>query len=277
MNNLDLLIKLAIEEDIGSGDITSQATIPEALLAKAQIRAKQDLVVSGLDVARRVFAEIDPSISWKTVLREGERCGKDEVIAVLEGKARALLAGERTALNFLQRLSGIATLTRTFVDAIAGTKARVLDTRKTTPGFRILEKDAVHAGGGTNHRMGLFDHFLIKNNHITAAGSVSAALERAKAARKPGQKIEIEARAMDEVKDALECGADIIMLDNMSVDQVRDAKALVAGRALLEVSGNVTLANVHAYAETGVDFISVGAITHSPPAADINMLIEIGS
>jgi nicotinate-nucleotide pyrophosphorylase (carboxylating) len=275
MDNLDLIIKMAVAEDVGSGDITSQATIPQGLSAHAELCAKQELIVSGLEAARRVFAAIDSSVSWQTVLREGDRCETGDVIAVLEGPARSLLAGERIALNFLQHLSGIATLSRRFADAIAGTSAKILDTRKTLPGWRSLEKDAVRAGGCTNHRTGLYDHYLIKNNHITAAGSVTSALAHAKSARKADQKIEIETRALDEVKEALAGGADIIMLDNMSVDQVREAVMFVSRRAALEVSGNISLDNVRAYAETGADFISVGAITHSAPAADINMLIRM--
>lgn len=275
MDNLDLLIKMAIEEDVGSGDITSIATVHEELHARAQIRAKQDLVISGLEAARRVFAAIGPAVTWKTVLREGDQCRKGDLIAVLEGPARSLLAGERTALNFLQHLSGVATLSRKFADAVAGTNAKILDTRKTLPGWRILEKDAVRAGGCRNHRMGLYDHFLIKNNHISAAGSIAKAVGRAKSVRAQDQQIEVEVRTMDELREALDCGADIVMLDNMSVDQVRDAARLTAGRAMLEVSGGINLENIHAYAETGVDFISVGAITHSAPAADIHMLISI--
>ncbi len=277
MDHLDILIKLAIEEDVGEGDITSLATIPANLRAKAEIRAKQDLIISGLEAARRVFAAIDRSVSWKTVLREGDRCNKGDVIALLEGSARSLLEGERTSLNFLQHLSGIATQARLYADAVKGTNAKVLDTRKTIPCFRSLEKQAVKSSGCENHRMGLYDHFLIKNNHITAAGSITTALERAKAARKTGQKIEIETRTIDDVKEALAGGADVIMLDNMSVDQVRDEVAVVKGKALLEVSGNINLENIRAYAETGVDFISVGAITHSAPAADIHMLILLGN
>lgn len=275
MDHLDQLIQMALEEDVGSGDITAEATIPANATARARIRAKQDLILAGIEVARRVFALLDPNITFKPIRSDGDRCTSGTVIAELTGNARSLLAGERTALNFLQRLSGIATITSTYVHEISGLRAKVLDTRKTIPGYRELEKQAVRAGGGVNHRMGLYDHFLIKNNHITVAGSVTAAIERAKQARHEGQHIEIETRTLDDVRDAVEAGADIILLDNMSIEQVRDAVELVAGRASLEVSGNIRLDTIRDYAQLGVDFISVGALTHSAPAADIHMLIEI--
>jgi nicotinate-nucleotide pyrophosphorylase (carboxylating) len=275
MNNIDQLISIALEEDIGAGDITSIATIPEAMCARGAIRAKEALTLAGMDVARRVFAAIDPAISWDAKHADGDRCPSGELLVLVEGKARALLAGERTALNFLQRLSGVATLARRFATLIEGTKAKILDTRKTTPGWRLLEKAAVKAGGCENHRVGLYEHFLIKNNHVAVAGSIRTAVKRAHATRKPNQKIEIEARTLAEVRDAAAAGVDISMLDNMTVPLVREALGIVAGRAKIEVSGNITLDNVRAYAETGVDFISVGALTHSAPAADIHMLIEI--
>lgn len=274
MNNIDQLIQMALKEDIGTGDITAQATVPEGIRAKASINAKGDLVLAGIDIAQKVFSAIDPKIKWSANKSDGEYCKANEVLATLEGDARCLLTAERTALNFLQRLSGIATMAKRFSDAISGTKAKILDTRKTTPGFRALEKHAVKMGGGKNHRMGLYDHFLIKNNHIAVAGSVPAALKAALEARKPDQKIEIETRKIEEVRDALEGGADIIMLDNMSVDQVRLAVEFVAGRVELEVSGGITLDTIRSYAETGVDYISAGVITHSAPAADINMTLE---
>ena len=202
-------------------------------------------------------------------------CKPGTVIAELAGPARALLAGERTALNFLQRLSGIATLTNLYVREISGTSAKILDTRKTIPGYRELEKYAVRMGGGTNHRMGLYDHFLIKNNHIAVAGSVTAAIERVKAQRRKEQRIEVETRTLDEVREAISAGVDTVMLDNMSVEQVRDAVELVGGKAKVEVSGNMRLDTVREYAQLGVDFISVGALTHSAPAADIHLLLEI--
>jgi nicotinate-nucleotide pyrophosphorylase (carboxylating) len=275
MDNLDQLIKMALEEDIGPGDITAEATIPEGTRARATINAKMDLVLAGTDVAEKVFKAADPEIKWKAVAKDGDLLKPGDEIAHLEGNARSLLAGERTALNFLQHLSGVATMARRFSDAIDGTKAKILDTRKTTPGFRALEKHAVRMGGGENHRMGLYDHYLIKNNHIAVAGSVKAALESAKKARHKDQEIEIETRTMVEVRDALEGSADIIMLDNMSVDQVQIIVEYVEGRKKLEVSGGITPETARGYAETGVDYISAGSITHSAPAADINMTMEI--
>jgi nicotinate-nucleotide pyrophosphorylase (carboxylating) len=275
MDNLDQLIKMALEEDIGPGDITAEATIPEGTRARATINAKKEIVLAGTDVAEKVFKAVDPDIGWKAVSKDGAFLRPGDAIAELSGNARSLLAGERTALNFLQRLSGVATMARRFSDAIDGTKAKILDTRKTTPGFRALEKHAVRMGGGENHRMGLYDHYLIKNNHIAVAGSVKAALESAKKARKKGQEIEIETRTMVEVRDALEGSADIIMLDNMSVDQVELIVEYVEGRKKLEVSGGITIETAREYAETGVDYISAGSITHSAPAADINMTMEI--
>jgi nicotinate-nucleotide pyrophosphorylase (carboxylating) len=275
MDNLDQLIKMALEEDIGPGDITAEATIPEGTAAWATINAKKELVLAGVDVAEKVFKAVDSKIEWKTISKDGTFLRAGDAIAELSGNARSLLAGERTALNFLQRLSGVATMAKRFSDAIDGTKAKILDTRKTTPGFRALEKHAVRMGGGENHRMGLYDHYLIKNNHIAVAGSVKAALESAKKARKKDQEIEIETRTMVEVRDALEGSADIIMLDNMSVDQVQIIVEYVEGRKKLEVSGGITIETARGYAETGVDYISAGSITHSAPAADINMSMEI--
>ncbi len=271
--HLKELIKLALREDIGAGDVTSKAIVAPELRGMGQIVAKQSLVLSGITVARRVFEAIEDGIVWTQNRRDGERCEVGEVIAIVEGKAQSLLKGERTALNFLQHLSGIATATARFVEALRDTKTRILDTRKTIPGLRELEKQAVEAGGGTNHRMGLYDHYLIKNNHISIAGSISEAIERAQRTKQPGQLIEVEARSLEEVEVAVKMAVDIILLDNMPVDRVKKAVKLVKGRAKLEASGNITLDNLHSYAATGVDFISVGAITHSAPAADINMPI----
>jgi len=274
MNHLDTLIQLALDEDIGPGDVTTEATIDENATSVARIICKEDLVLVGSDIAKRIFETLDNNISWTAKVTDGTICKSGDLIAKIEGKTRALLSGERVALNFLQHLSGIATLTRKFVDATKGTDTEILDTRKTTPGWRVLEKRAVMKGGGTNHRIGLYDHYLIKDNHIAAAGSIAKAMDLAKKARKPKQWIEIETRTMDEVSQAIDANADVIMLDNMSVDDVRKAVDIIGKRAKIEVSGNITLQSVRAHTETGVDFISVGQLTHSAPAADIHMLID---
>lgn len=269
------LIEIALEEDIGEGDITSEALIRAELHAIGQISAKQPLVLAGIDIVRRVFEILEPGIIWDQKRKDGQHCENGDLLAIVQAGAQTLLKGERTALNILQRLSGVATLTRKYAEAVEGTKAKILDTRKTTPGMRALEKYAVRIGGGTNHRMGLYEHFLIKNNHISVAGSVTAALELAHKARKPGQLIEIEIRVLEEIEAAVRFGADIIMLDNMSVENVHRAVGIVKGQAKTEASGNITLDNVRSYAATGVDFVSIGAITHSAPAADIHMLTII--
>lgn len=267
------LINMAIAEDIGPGDITSQAITDEKKIVVGRIAAKQPLMLAGMEIARRVFQTLDPSTSWDAKRKDGARCETGDILAVVEGRARAMLAGERIALNFLQRLSGIATLTNLFSHAVRDMNVQVLDTRKTAAGWRALEKYAVKLGGGANHRMGLFDHYLIKANHITLAGSIGKAIQAILATRKPGQLVEVEARTLDDVKASLEAGVDIIMLDNMSVQMVRDAVRLIKGRARVEVSGNITLDNLLSYAPTGVDYISVGTITHSAPAVDIHMTI----
>jgi len=274
LDHLETLLRLALEEDIASGDITSIATIDPEATSTAKILAKDDLVLSGIEIARSIFQTINKDISFTSQRNDGDRCACGEPIASLEGNTRALLLGERTALNFLQHLSGIATLTGKFVDAVAGTKIQILDTRKTIPGYRILEKVAVTDGGGTNHRIGLYDHFLIKNNHIAAAGSITKALELAHKARGKDQRIEIETRTLDEVQEALTGNPDIIMLDNMNPDDVKKAVAIIDGKVKTEVSGNMSLERIEDYKDTGVDYISVGALTHSAPAADIHMLIE---
>lgn len=275
MNHLDQLIKLALDEDIGAKDITTDAIVDPQLIANARITAKQELVVAGLDVAQRVFQMVDPSIEWDAKHEDGDFCEAKTILAAARGKAASLLTAERTAINFLQHLSGIATTTRIFVKAIADTKVKILDTRKTTPGMRALEKHAVLMGDGINHRMGLYDRFLIKGNHILIAGSIAEAVNRVEKNRRPGLLLEVETKTIDEVKEALSCKADIIMLDNMSTTQVREALSEVKGKAKVEVSGNITLDNIMHFAATGVDFISVGAITHSAPAADINMVLEM--
>jgi nicotinate-nucleotide pyrophosphorylase (carboxylating) len=268
---MDAAIDAALREDMPDGDITSESVIPAGAVSEAVFLAKEDGVLAGLPVARRVFEKIDPSVEFVEKLRDGAAFKKSDVLARLKGPTAALLKGERTALNFLQRLSGIATVTRRFVDAVQGTKAKILDTRKTTPGLRLLEKYAVKTGGGTNHRLSLSDMVLIKDNHLRHVGSVAEAVRRARAAAKPGIHIEVEAAELSQVRDALAAGADMIMLDNMTLEAMREAVTLAGGRVPLEASGNMSLERVRAVAGTGVDLISVGALTHSARALDISL------
>jgi nicotinate-nucleotide pyrophosphorylase (carboxylating) len=275
------LVARALAEDVGTGDITAEAIVPEDAAATARIVQKQAGVVFGLDAVQEVFRQVgagglrrrEPEVEWR------ESVPVD--VAWVSGPARALLAGERTALNLLCHLSGVATLTARFARAVSDTGATILDTRKTTPGMRSLEKSAVAAGGGRNHRMGLYDAFLIKENHIAVAGGLAEAIRRARAAS-PDREIEIECRSAAEVDEALESGADRLLLDNMDPEELRaavaarDATATSGSRALLEASGGVTLKTVAKIAETGVDFISVGALTHSAPALDLSMLVVVG-
>lgn len=272
--DLQRLIADALAEDIGPGDVTSEATIPAEAAAAADLLAKQDLVLAGMDAAQQVFLHLDPSVRFEILARDGDRVAAGTVIGRVSGKARALLAGERVALNLLQHLSGIATVTANYAARLSGLKAVVLDTRKTLPGLRALEKYAVAVGGGRNHRMGLYDMVLIKDNHITAAGGIAAAVSRVRAKHRDRFRIEVETRTLAEVREALDAKADIIMLDNMSPAMMREAVALIGGGTPVEASGNVTLETVRAIAETGVDLISVGALTHSAPAADISMKIR---
>jgi nicotinate-nucleotide pyrophosphorylase (carboxylating) len=267
----DAIIDAALREDMPEGDITSEGIIPADALSEAIFLAKEDGILAGLAIARRVFEKIDSAVEVTEKIQDGAAFRKSDILACVEGPTVALLKGERTALNFLQRLSGIATVTRRFVDAVAGTKARILDTRKTTPGLRLLEKYAVKAGGGTNHRLSLSDMVLIKDNHLRYVGSVAEAVRRARAAVRPGIRIEVEASDLSQVRDALAAGADMIMLDNMTLELMSEAVTLVAGRVPLEASGNMSLDRVRAVAETGVDFISVGALTHSARAVDISL------
>ncbi len=264
------VIQRALAEDIGIGDATSNSIIPPDAFMQGRIIAKQDGIIAGLDVAQAVFAALDPRVAFNSLLEEGSRVTNRQVVSELAGPAVSLLTGERTALNFLGRISGIATLTRQFVDAVAGTRAVILDTRKTAPGLRILDKLAVARGGGQNHRIGLYDLILIKDNHIDFAGSITAAVQRARTAQ-TGLAIEVEARTLDHVQEALDLGVERILLDNMSLEMMRQAVALAAGRARLEASGNVTLENVRAIAETGVDDISSGALTHSAKVFDVSL------
>jgi nicotinate-nucleotide pyrophosphorylase (carboxylating) len=270
-SEFDAIIDAALREDMPEGDITSESVIPAGAVSEAVFLAKEDGVLAGLPVARRVFEKIDPSVEFAEEVRDGAAFKGSDILARLKGPTVALLKGERTALNFLQRLSGIATVTRRFVDAVQGTKAKILDTRKTTPGLRLLEKYAVKTGGGTNHRLSLSDMVLIKDNHLRHVGSVAEAVRRARAAAKPGIRIEVEAADLSQVRDALAAGADMIMLDNMTLEAMRAAVTLAGGRVPLEASGNMSLDRVRAVARTGVDLISVGALTHSARAIDISL------
>jgi nicotinate-nucleotide pyrophosphorylase (carboxylating) len=267
------LIDRALAEDIGAGDLTTDALVPAGALARAQIQQKAPGVISGLHAAESVFRRVDPDLRWHGHAAEGEWRDGD-LVAEVEGATASILRGERVALNFLGRLSGVATLTARYVRAIEGTGARILDTRKTTPGLRALEKAAIVAGGGVNHRFGLFDAILAKENHIAAAGGVAEATRLALAAAPAGALVEIECETLDEVREAVEAGAPRVLLDNITVEEMREAVAIAAGRTELEASGNVSLDTVRAIAETGVDFISVGALTHSAPALDLSLLIE---
>jgi nicotinate-nucleotide pyrophosphorylase (carboxylating) len=270
-HEFDAVIEAALREDMPEGDITSEGIIPADARSEAIFLAKEDGVLAGLEIARRVFEKLDSTVEFTAKIQDGAAFRKSDILACVEGPTVALLKGERTALNFLQRLSGIATATRHFVDAVAGTKAKILDTRKTTPGLRLLEKYAVKMGGGTNHRLSLSDMVLIKDNHLRYVGSVAEAVRRARAAIRPGVRIEVEAADLSQVRDALAAGADMIMLDNMTLDTMREAVTLTAGRVPLEASGNMSLDRVRAVAETGVDFISVGALTHSARVVDISL------
>jgi nicotinate-nucleotide pyrophosphorylase (carboxylating) len=268
-------VRPALAEDIGGGDVTSLATIPADARLRAVLRAREPMVVAGLAVAGAAFHELSPDVQCRTAIADGARIAKENVLMEIEGPARAVLGAERVALNFVQHLSGIATLTARFVAAVQGTKARILDTRKTTPGLRRLEKHAVQCGGGTNHRMGLFDMVLIKDNHLAALrgakpNAVAAAVQRARAAY-PQLKVEVEADTVEQVAQAVEAGADIVLLDNMTLENLRASVALAAGRCQTEASGGVNLDTVRAIAGTGVDFVSVGALTHGAPSVDIGL------
>lgn len=268
---IDAAVDAALREDMPQGDITSESIIPENARSEAYFLAKEDGVLAGLDVASRVFAEINPAVIFIERFKDGAAFHQGDKLARVKGPTVALLKGERTALNFLQHLCGVATVTRRFAEAVAGTKTRILDTRKTTPGLRLLEKYAVRTGGGTNHRISLSDMVLIKDNHLRYVGSVAEAVRRARAKIRPGVRIEVEAASLLQVREALAAGADMIMLDNMPLETMHQAVTLTGGRVPLEASGNMTLDRVRAVAETGVDFISVGAMTHSAKAIDISM------
>lgn len=268
-DTLDRVVIAALAEDVGAGDVTTEATVAADAVGTGDLLLKEPGVVCGIGAAEAVFRILDPDVDFEAVVEDGTVVDRATVVAVVTGPLRAILTGERTALNFLGRLSGIATLTRRYVDAVAGTGVAILDTRKTTPGLRRLEKHAVACGGGRNHRLGLDDGVLVKDNHLRAAGSVGAAVERMRAATP--LPIEVECDTIAQVGEALDAKVDAILLDNMAADDLRAAVALVRGRARLEASGSITLENVHGIAETGVDEISIGAITHSARSLDVSL------
>ncbi len=266
------LVKSALAEDAGAGDATTNSIIPENATLRARLISRESGVVAGLAIAELTFRLLDSDVGFHAGASDGDRITKGQTLAAINGNARAILTAERTALNFLSRMSGIATMTREFVTAIGGARAKILDTRKTAPSLRIFDKMAVRIGGGDNHRMGLFDMILIKDNHIDLAGSITEAVMRARAAQ-TGLEIEVEARTLEDVSECLQVGVNRIMLDNMTFGEMREAVQLVNGRAKVEASGNVTLDNVRTIAETGVDYISVGALTHSAPALDVSLVV----
>ena len=268
------LVRRALDEDIGAGDVTTQATIPADAVARARMVSRQPGLAAGLPVVAEVYRQLSPSVRVAMVSTDGSRVGPGDVLCEIDGSARAILTGERVALNFVQRLSGVATRTARFVELVAGTKARVVDTRKTTPGLRALEKYAVRAGGGHNHRMALYDAVMIKDNHIVAAGGIAAAVAAARASVPHTMTITVECDTLDQVREALAAGAGILLLDNMDLARLAEAVALARGRALTEASGGITEATAAAIARTGVDILSIGALTHSAPALDIGLDFE---
>ena len=268
------LIQLALDEDVGPGDITAQAVVPADARGSGLIVAKESIIVSGTSVAARVFRALDPACELEALKGDGDAAGPGDGVLRVRGSLRAILSGERTALNFLQRLCGIATLTRKYVQALGNSKTRLLDTRKTTPGMRELEKAAVRAGGGMNHRGALFDGILVKDNHAAAAGGIGEAVRRAKAAGHPLLRVEAEVSTPQQIEEALQAGADMLLLDNLGDDELRKAVQQVRGRVPLEASGNMTLERLPRVAAAGVDYVSVGALTHSAPSVDLSLLVE---
>ena len=268
---MDRLIKQALEEDIGNEDVTTNAVMPGYKKGRVKLVCKQDGVICGLNVFERVFKLLDERTSVEVFVKDGDEVKKGQMLALVSGDIRVLLSGERVALNFLQRMSGVATYTRSVAKLLEGSKTRLLDTRKTTPNMRVFEKYAVRVGGGYNHRYNLSDGVLLKDNHIGAAGGVKRAVEMARDYAPFVRKIEVEVESLDMCKEALEAGADIIMLDNMSVEEMKAAVAMIAGRAVTECSGNVTLENIEKIKQTGVDFVSSGALTHSAPILDLSL------
>ncbi len=274
MDMTEQIIQLALFEDSGLGDITTESILPSPRNGKGVIIAKEPLILAGIEVAVKVFALLNPSVVCTSSFKDGEVVQKGDIIFEAQGDLLCLLKGERVALNFLQRLSGIATLTRTFVEALDNPKVRLTDTRKTTPGFRILEKDAVRAGGGYNHRYSLYDGILIKDNHIAVAGGIEQAVRAVRARTSHLMKIEVEVSNMEEVKQALAANAEVIMLDNMDTESMAAAVSYIGGRAIVEASGNVSLSTLNAIAATGVDVISCGALTHQARSVDLSMRIN---
>lgn len=273
MDTVDHIISLALLEDSGHGDITTESILLESFKGTGVVVAKESFVLAGVEVAKKVFKLLDPSCEPYAPHTDGDSVNSGEVFFKVRGDLLALLKGERVALNFMQRLSGIATLTRTFVDALSSRRVRLTDTRKTTPGLRNLEKDAVRAGGASNHRMSLYDGILIKDNHIAVAGSIKNAVKAVRSRTSHLMKIEVETTTLEEVREALDAGAEVIMLDNMDFGQMREAVRLVNGRAVVEASGNVSLATLNRIADTGVDVISCGALTHQATSVDMSMRI----
>ncbi len=266
------IIQLALKEDIGPGDVTTDSIIRDNnIMGCARLMAKEDLILAGLSVFKRVFLELWPDMEFESFFKDGDLVRDKEIICLIKGPVNIILKGERTALNFLQRMSGIATMTKRFVERISSTSTRILDTRKTVPGWRILDKYAVRIGGGHNHRFGLFDGVLIKDNHISAAGSVGEAIKLVKVNIPHTLKIEVEVETLDELKEAINSGADAVLLDNMDMNMLRKAVEIAKDRVIIEVSGGITLEDVGEIAKTGVDFISVGAITHSVKGVDISL------
>ena len=274
MNSIQHLIEIALNEDIGPGDITTDNLVGPDLEGKGVITAKEPLVIAGLDVARQVFEHLDNEVIFRAGYKDGDVIKDGGTVAEVEGKLQVLLTGERTALNFLQRLSGIATCVRSYVDELANQSVRLVDTRKTAPGWRVLEKYAVRMGGAHNHRMGLYDEVLIKDNHIAACGGIIKAVDRIRANVSHFVKIEVEVSDMSQVKEAMDAGADVIMLDNMNIQKIKEAVAFINGKAVVEVSGGITKKRLKPLADTGVDIISAGALTHSARCVDISMRIS---
>ena len=274
MYSIESLIKTALNEDIGSGDITTDNLIAPDLAGRGVVVARENIVVAGLDVACRVFECLDPEIIFRPECKDGDTVLNDKVILKVEGKLRNILMGERTALNFLQHLSGIATHVRSYVDMLGDRKVRLVDTRKTTPGLRVLEKYAVRIGGAFNHRMGLYDGVLIKDNHIAACGSIKKAVQNIRDNVSHLLKIEVEVSSLTQVRDAIEAGVDVIMLDNMGLDMIKQSIKYIDKRSLVEVSGQITKDTLNQMADSGVDIISVGALTHSAGSVDLSMHIE---